>query len=85
MAIEAMRNLDFTDFRSERLRRPPRNNVCMYTCISVCSFYPLNIILGDQVADIEFYQKKQAFAWKMLKFRKFVLLVWYIHRACANL
>ena len=48
-------------------------------------FHSLNFVLGDQVADIEFYQTNQAIALKMLKTQKLVQLAWNVYSACDKL
>ena len=78
-------NKHLTEFRKERLRRPPRNYVC--TCIFVSTFHSLNFTLGDQVADIECYQTNhgQAMTLKMLKTQTMVQLAWNVYSACTKL
>ena len=59
-------------------------------CVHVVStfvsiFHSLNFVLGDEVADIEFYQTNQAMALKLLKTQKLVLLAWNVHSTCAKI
>ena len=41
--------------------------------------------MGDQVANIEFYQTNSTMALKMLKTRKLVQPAWNVYSACAKL
>ena len=54
-------------------------------CIFVGTLHFFNFILGDQVADVEFYQTNQTMTLKVIKFQELVLLGWNVYSARAKL